>query len=70
MFGEVGRLGVVVDSKGNHITIGGTRDGCDAARRVLEMLYAQAVKGHDLDQGEVEGAIRAVIVPLKVSTHS
>ena len=55
------RLGVVVDSKGNHITIGGTRDGCDAARRVLEVLYAQAVKGQDLDQGEVEGAIRAVI---------
>ncbi|WP_346731132.1 KH domain-containing protein, partial [Bradyrhizobium sp. 23] len=27
------RLGVVVDSKGNHITIGGSRDGCDAARR-------------------------------------
>ena len=45
------RLGVVVDSKGNHITIGGTRDGCDAARRVLEALYAQAVKGQDLDQG-------------------
>src|ERR671937_29268 len=55
------RLGVVVDSKGNHITIGGTRDGCDAARRVVEMLYAQAVKGQDLDQGEVEGAIRAVL---------
>ena len=55
------RLGVVVNSKGNHITIGGTRDGCDAARRVLETLYAQAVKGQDLDQGEVEGAIRAVI---------
>lgn len=55
------RLGVVVDSKGNHITIGGSRDGCDAARRVLEALYAQAAKGQDLDQGEVEGAIRAVI---------
>jgi phosphate starvation-inducible PhoH-like protein len=55
------RLGVVVDSRGNHITIAGSRDGCDAARRVLETLYAQAVQGHDLDQGEVEGAIRAVI---------
>ena len=55
------RLGIVVDSRGNHITIGGSRDGCDAARRVLETLYAQAVQGHDLSQGEVEGAIRAVI---------
>ena len=55
------RLGIVVDSRGNHITIAGSRDGCDAARRVLETLYAQAVQGHDLSQGEVEGAIRAVI---------
>ncbi|MGC2086066.1 MAG: PhoH family protein [Bradyrhizobium sp.] len=55
------RLGVVVDSRGNHITIGGTRDSCDAARRVLETLYEQAVKGHDLAQGDVDGAIRAVV---------
>src|SRR6201992_1219328 len=55
------RLGVVVDSRGNHISIAGSRDGCDAARRVLETLYAQATKGHDLAQGDVEGAIRAVI---------
>src|SRR5690349_23364102 len=55
------RLGVLVDSRGNHITIAGSRDGCDAARRVLETLYAHASKGQDLDQGEVEGAIRAVI---------
>jgi len=55
------RLGIVVDSRGNHITIAGSRDGCDAGRRVLEALYTQAQQGHDLDQGEVEGAIRAVI---------
>jgi phosphate starvation-inducible PhoH-like protein len=55
------RLGVVVDSRGNHISIGGSREGCDAARRVLETLYAQAVSGTDLAQGDVEGAIRAVI---------
>jgi phosphate starvation-inducible PhoH-like protein len=55
------RLGIVVDSRGNHITIAGSRDGCDAGRRVLEALYALAVKGQDLAQGDVEGAIRAVI---------
>ncbi len=49
------RLGVVVDSRGNHITIAGTRDGCDAARRVLETLYAQAVQGQDLDAGRGRG---------------
>src|ERR1700755_167224 len=55
------RLGIVVDSRGNHITLAGSRDGCDAARRVLETLYAQAVKGQDGAQGGVEGGVRAVI---------
>src|ERR1019366_7757431 len=55
------RLAVVVDSGGNHITIAGSRDGCDAARRVLEALYARGTQGHDLAQGDVEAAIRAVI---------
>src|SRR5205823_831209 len=41
--------------------LAGARDGCDAARRVLETLYAQATQGHDPAQGDVEGAIRAVI---------
>ena len=39
------RLGVLVDSRGNHITIAGSRDGCEAGRRVLEALYAQAAQG-------------------------
>jgi phosphate starvation-inducible PhoH-like protein len=47
------RLGIVVDSRGNHITIAGSRDGCDAGRRVLETLYAQAVLGHDIAQGSL-----------------
>jgi len=55
------KLNVMVDSRGNHITISGPRDGCDAARRVLDTLYAQAQQGHDLSQGEVDGAIRAVL---------
>jgi phosphate starvation-inducible PhoH-like protein len=55
------RLGVVIDQRGNHITIAGSRDGCDAARRTLENLYALAAQGRDLAQGDVEGAIRAII---------
>jgi phosphate starvation-inducible protein PhoH and related proteins len=55
------RLAVEVDSRGNHITISGSREGCDSARRVLEALYAQAMSGSDLSQGDVDGAIRAVI---------
>jgi phosphate starvation-inducible PhoH-like protein len=69
LFGQYGqnialierRLGVIADTRGNHVTLSGSRDGCEAARRVLENLYAQVHDGHDLSQGDVEGAIRAVI---------
>src|SRR5205085_2482006 len=55
------RLNVLADSRGNLITVAGSRDGCEAARRVLEALYARAERGDDLTQGDVDGAIRAVI---------
>ena len=55
------RLNVVADQRGNHVTIAGSRDGCEAARRVLEELYEQVLRGHELTQGDVDGAIRAVI---------
>jgi phosphate starvation-inducible PhoH-like protein len=69
LFGQYGqnlalierRLGVVADSRGNQVTIEGSRDGCERARRVLEGLYEQIKRGHDLSQGDVEGAIRLVI---------
>src|SRR6266403_262492 len=38
------RLNVVVDSRGNHITIAGTRDGCTAAQD----SYIRALKKHEL----------------------
>jgi phosphate starvation-inducible PhoH-like protein len=52
---------LVADQRGNHVTIAGSRDGCEAARRVLEELYEQALRGQELTQGDVDGAIRAVI---------
>jgi phosphate starvation-inducible PhoH-like protein len=55
------RLNVVVDARGNHITLTGIRDACDAARRVLETLYTQAAQGQDLAPGDVEGTIRATL---------
>ncbi len=69
LFGQYGqnlalierRLGVVADSRGNQVTIEGSRDACERARRVLEGLYEQIKRGHDLSQGDVEGAIRLVI---------
>ncbi len=69
LFGQYGqnlalierRLGVVADSRGNHVTIEGSRDACEKARHVLEGLYEQLKQGHDLSQGDVEGAIRLAI---------
>ena len=64
LFGQYGqnlasierRLGVVADSRGNQVTIEGPRDACEQARRVLESLYEQIKRGHDLSQGDVEAA--------------
>jgi phosphate starvation-inducible PhoH-like protein len=69
LFGQYGqnlalverRLGVVADQRGNQVTIEGSRDACERARRVLTSLYEQLKRGHDLSQGDVEGAIRLAI---------
>ena len=69
LFGQYGqnlasierRLGVVADSRGNQVTIAGSREGCEHARRVLESLYEQLKRGTDLSPGDVEGAIRLAI---------
>jgi phosphate starvation-inducible PhoH-like protein len=69
LFGQYGqnlallerKLGVVADSRGNQVTIEGSRDACERARRVLEGLYDQIKRGQDISQGDVEGAIRLAI---------
>jgi phosphate starvation-inducible protein PhoH and related proteins len=69
LFGQYGqnlalierRLGVMVESRGNHVTLEGSREACEQARRVLEGLYEQTKRDGDLVQGDVEGAIRQAI---------
>src|SRR5215207_9645188 len=69
LFGQYGqnlamierRLGVVADSRGNHLTIEGPRDAVAQARRVLEGLYEQLKRGSELSAGDVEGAVRHAI---------
>jgi phosphate starvation-inducible PhoH-like protein len=69
LFGQYGqslalierRLGVVADSRGNHVTIAGPRESCEQARRVLESLYDRLKRGIDVQAGDVEGAIRMTI---------
>ncbi len=55
------RLNVVADQRGNHVILAGSHEACEAARHVLEQLYARIEKGDDIAQGDVDGAIRAVI---------
>ena len=69
LFGQYGqnlalierRLGVVAEQRGNHVTLDGSRDAVEQARRVLESLYENIKRGHDLTPGDVEGAIRLVV---------
>ena len=60
LFGQYGqnlalierRLGVVADSRGNHVTIEGPRGSCEQARHVLEQLYEQLKRGGELASGD------------------
>jgi phosphate starvation-inducible PhoH-like protein len=69
LFGQYGqnlalierRLGVVADQRGNQVTLAGSRDACEQARRVLEGLYEHLKRGDELVTGDVEGAIRLAI---------
>ena len=69
LFGQYGqnlalierRLGVVAEQRGNHVTLDGSRDAVEQARRVLESLYEHIKRGQDLSSGDVEGAIRLAI---------
>ena len=69
LFGQYGqnlalierKLGVAASSRGNHVTIEGTRDACELARRVLEGLYERLKRGDELVQGDVDGAVRLAL---------
>jgi phosphate starvation-inducible protein PhoH and related proteins len=69
LFGQYGqnlalierRLGVVANSRGNHVTIEGTRETCEQARRVLDTLYERLKHGDELSQGDVDGTIRLAL---------
>jgi phosphate starvation-inducible protein PhoH and related proteins len=69
LFGQYGqnlalierRLGVVANSRGNHVTIEGTREASEQARRVLDTLYERLKHGDELSQGDVDGTIRLAL---------
>jgi phosphate starvation-inducible PhoH-like protein len=69
LFGQYGqnlalverRLGVVANSRGNQVTLDGSREACEQARRVLENLYERLKRGDELVQGDVDGNIRLAL---------
>jgi phosphate starvation-inducible PhoH-like protein len=69
LFGQYGqnlalierKLGVAANSRGNQVTIDGTREACELARRVLEGLYERLKRGDELAQGDVDGAVRLAL---------
>jgi phosphate starvation-inducible PhoH-like protein len=52
------RLGVDARARGNMVTLAGPAGALAVARRVLESLYDRLLEGHEIAQGDVEGAIR------------
>ncbi len=52
------RLGIDARARGNMVTLAGPPHSLGLARRVLESLYDRLLEGHDLNQADVEGAIR------------
>jgi phosphate starvation-inducible protein PhoH and related proteins len=69
LFGQYGqnlalierRLGASATSRGNHVTLEGSREACEQARRVLENLYERLKHGDELVQGDVDGTIRLAL---------
>jgi phosphate starvation-inducible protein PhoH and related proteins len=52
------RLTVIATVNGNMLTIKGTREATDRARRTLELLYEQAKAGKAFSTGDVDGALQ------------
>ncbi|MBI1386802.1 MAG: AAA family ATPase [Rhizobiales bacterium] len=57
------RLGVQAAARGNVITVTGSRERCDMARDVLQVLYRRLETGVMVSTGDVDGAIRHALAP-------
>jgi phosphate starvation-inducible PhoH-like protein len=52
------RLSVIATVNGNHLTVKGSRDAIDKAKRTLDTLYEQAKSGRAFTTGDVDGALQ------------
>ena len=65
------RLDVEAIAHGNQVSIRGLPDACARSRLALDALYRRLDQGHDIEAGDVEGAIRIAIdsdVELNLTT--
>ncbi len=71
VFGEHGRnlarieqrLGISLNNRGNQVTISGPMEAVETARDALDRLYRSAGGGHNVDQAEVDAAVRMAEKP-------
>jgi phosphate starvation-inducible protein PhoH and related proteins len=54
------RLAIVATVNGNHLTLKGSREGMDRAKRTLDLLYEQARSGKAFSKGDIDGALQEV----------
>lgn len=52
------RLSVDITPRGNRVAVSGAPEQAEIARQVLLGLYGRVMQGHDINRGEVDGAIR------------
>ena len=52
------RLEIEANANGNHVTLKGSPEACDYARRVLENIYDRVKSGQNIALADVEGAIQ------------
>jgi len=57
-FGFVDGTTSIGTVNGNHLTLKGSRDAIDRARRTLDLLYEQARTGRGFSTGDVDGALQ------------
>ncbi|WP_310618395.1 PhoH family protein [Flexibacterium corallicola] len=55
------KIGVEAVARGNQVTIRGEHSACEQARLALEAMYTRLQGGHDLQVGDVDGAVRMAI---------
>jgi len=71
VFGEHGRnlarleqrLGISLNNRGNQVTISGPMQAVETARDALDRLYRSAGRGHNVEQAEVDAAVRMAEKP-------